>query len=240
MAGAFALMALVAGCTGCAKDRAPAVGAATFTTGGVEVHGIERGPSADKATYTVLFLHGQSYTSRIWDDRGILDAVATQGYRAVAIDLPGYGDTPKRSTDDTKGPIGSVISDGTWLKGLIDELGGPRKVVVVSPSMSGQYSLAYLQEYPADDLAGFVPVAPVGIDQFERGPQTEPIPARSIWGSEDPTYTPARAKHLIDEMDAAPQVARTSIIPDASHACYDDHPKEFTALLLAFLGSLGY
>ena len=74
---------------------------------------------------TVVFLHGKSYTSRIWDDRKILDRVAQAGWRAVSVDLPGYGDTPELSDDDT----GSTISNGTWLRELIGKLGGPGSVV---------------------------------------------------------------------------------------------------------------
>ena len=32
--------------------------------------------------------------------------------------------------------------------------------------MSGRFSLGYLEQYPDEALAGFVPVAPVGIDDF--------------------------------------------------------------------------
>ena len=47
----------------------------------------------------MLFLHGQAYSSQIWDDRGILDDVVDAGYRAVAVDLPGRGGTPEEAAD---------------------------------------------------------------------------------------------------------------------------------------------
>lgn len=37
----------------------------------------------------VLFLHGQAFTSRTWEALGTLALLAGEGYRAVAIDLPG-------------------------------------------------------------------------------------------------------------------------------------------------------
>jgi abhydrolase domain-containing protein 14 len=219
-------------------ERPPPKNATTIEVGGVEVNAIMR-PPAQSVTgtddvVTVLFLHGKSYTSRIWDDRKILDPVAAAGWRAVSIDLPGYGETPELGDDDN----GSAISKGTWLRELIDKLGGPGRVVVVSPSMSGAYSLDYLEQYPKQELLGFVPVAPVGIDRFERPKDAAPISTMSIWGSEDPTYTEARADHLIEQMRAPEGSAQTQLISGAGHACYDEEPAQFTAILLSFLRSL--
>ena len=40
---------------------------------------------------TVVFLHGARFTSDVWNEIGVLDIVANQGYHAVAPDLPGFG-----------------------------------------------------------------------------------------------------------------------------------------------------
>jgi abhydrolase domain-containing protein 14 len=240
---ALAVLAVVVlpslvGCGGGSDERPPAKDTTTVDVGGVLVNAIMRPPgqpvTGTEELVTVVFLHGKSYTSRIWDDRKILDRVAQAGWRAVSVDLPGYGDTPELSDDDT----GSTISNGTWLRELIGKLGGPGSVVVVSPSMSGSYSLDYLEQYPKEKLLGFVPVAPVGIDDFERPKDAAPIRTMSIWGSEDPSYTKARADHLTEQMRAPDGEAQTQVIEGAGHACYDDAPKEFTAILLSFLRSL--
>jgi abhydrolase domain-containing protein 14 len=211
---------LVVAAVACSKDREPAAGATTLDGG---VSAIVRGPSADDAPLTVLFLHGASYSSRIWDDRGILDDVAAEGYRAVAIDLPGYGDTPE------DGP-----GDEQWLKGVIEGLGGPEKVVVVSPSMSGDYSLAYLGYLPEEPLAGFVGVAPVGIDEFLRPPDAPKVPALLVWGAEDDLIPRSKAEALQAQLPGS----EIEVIDGGSHAPYDDHPDEFAALLIAFLERL--
>ena len=41
---------------------------------------------------TALFLHGFPTSSYLW--RNVLPAAAAAGYRAVAPDLPGFGDSP--------------------------------------------------------------------------------------------------------------------------------------------------
>lgn len=224
---AAAVLALaLTGCGG--SSREPAEGSTTIDVDGTPVHAIRReGARRPGPVITVLFLHGQAYDSRIWDDRGLIDAVTGLGHLAVAVDLPGHGDTPDRQG----GP-----PDGTWLRDLIEQLGGPGEVVLVSPSMSGRYSLDYLSRHPSDRLAGFVPVAPVGIDDYTRPPSAAPVPTLAIWGSKDPSYSVARTQRLVEESRAPDGESRSEVIDGASHACYDDHPEAFRDLLVGFLG----
>lgn len=210
--------------------RGPAKGSTTITAAGVPFHAIVRGPSVSRAPKVVLFLHGGSYTSRIWDDRGILDAVAAKGFRVVAVDLPGAGDTPARPAE---GPE-STVTNGTVLRALIEAVGGPAKVVVVSPSASGAYSLPELQQYPEDRLAGFVPVAPVGADAFDRPTTAVRIPAIVVQGANDDVIPRAQMTELVRKLPGSHLV----VIPGAGHAAYDDHPEAFTRVLLRFLAGL--
>lgn len=246
---AVVAMMVVASLAGCGRIRShlpgaghrePARGTTTISTAGIRFQAIVRGPSARRAKAVVLFLHGASYTSRIWDDRGILDHVVAAGYRVVAVDLPGSGGTPERATDDTPdqapdGAIGagSLISEGTVLRELIRSVGGPARVVLVSPSASGNYSLAYLAQYGTDPPAGFVAVAPVGIPAFRRPATAVPIPALLVWGADDDVIPFANATLLHDQLPG-----RIERISGAGHAVYDDHPRQFEAALLTFLRTL--
>ncbi|MGI8755743.1 MAG: alpha/beta fold hydrolase [Acidimicrobiales bacterium] len=195
----------------------------TIDAGGVTWHAIVRGPSPAKAKRTVLFLHGASYTSKIWDDRKILDDVAAKGYRAVAVDLPGAGDTP--SSDQPKADL---------LAALLAQLGGADQVVVVSPSASGAYSLALLADRPKVALGGYVGVAPAGIDGFHRPTDAPRVPALLVWGANDEVIPFAQAKVLAAQLPGS----HTVRIPDATHAAYDDQPDAFVAVLLRFLADL--
>ena len=82
-----------------------------------------------------------------------MTVLADAGYLVYAVDLPGYGQSSP-----------SFGSPQTWLRVLLDLL-KIEKPVVVSPSMSGGYSLPLLTEIP-EKVAGFVAVAPVAIKEY--------------------------------------------------------------------------
>ena len=226
LATAVACLVPTIALAGCSDDgREPPEGATTIDLGGLMVQTISRGPSDPEAgpRLTVLFLHGASYKSRIWDDRGILDAVVDAGYWAVAADLPGFGGTPKAERPKEQ-----------FLAELVDAVSAPGEVVVVSPSRSGEWSLALLQERPDVRLAGFVGVAPVGIADFRRPADATAVPSLLIWGEDDTTIPLAQADQLAAELPGS----RIEVVPGAGHAAYDDHPKRFLQVLLPFLAEV--
>jgi 3-oxoadipate enol-lactonase len=84
---------------------------------------IERGEGAE----TLVFLHGVGGGHAAWDDQ--LPYFAALGYRAIAWDQPGYGDSPLVEPYDLAQVSGSLLQ-------LLDRLGGA-KVVLVGHSMGG-------------------------------------------------------------------------------------------------------
>lgn len=174
----------------------------------------------------VLFLHGQAFTSKTWEALGTLALLAGEGYRAVAIDLPGYGDSP---------PVEMAVTAqgrSTFLGHVLQRL-GMQTPVLVSPSMSGRFALPFLLAH-GDQLAGFVPIAPVGTKDYTaeqyRGVQT---PTLIVYGDRDTGLAPQALQNL----QHLPE-HRVAVLRGAGHACYLDKPEDFHQALMDFLRQL--
>jgi pimeloyl-ACP methyl ester carboxylesterase len=223
LALAGAVMGGALGLVSCGGDETRSPGTA-IDVAGTSVFTVER--SAPDATGpTVLFLHGASFTAEVWVETGLLDDVAAAGHDAVAVDLPGYG-----LTDDTD------VSSAEFLAALVAEVDSGSGVVVVAPSMSGSFLLPLLAERRTDHLAGVVPVAPVGVDDFV-GAVTEPLadpPAMVVWGAQDDVIDPDGATRLASAFVDSQVV----VLDGAGHSAYRDDPTAFLAALVAFIDDM--
>ncbi|KAM4652840.1 protein ABHD14A isoform 2-T2 [Discoglossus pictus] len=182
------------------------------------MEGAERSP--------VLLLHGRSFTSKTWEDLGTLNLLAEHGYRAVAIDLPGYGESQLSQ------PMSSEKGRTEYLLHIMESL-GTRQPILISPSMSGMFSLPLLMQHP-DRLKGFVPIAPVGTKSFkpEQYQQIQ-VPTLIVYGKLDTNLG-------TQSLESLQQLPNHTLSPleGAGHACYLDRPEEFHAALLMFLSKL--
>ena len=177
--------------------------------------------AGDKAEPAVVLLHGARYSSRNWRDIGTVERLASKGYYVVAVDLPGFG-----RSQTTEIPREELLSR------VLDTLAIDR-AVVVSPSMSGQFSFPLVTRSP-ERVAGFVPVAPGAIDGHLRVLPKVRVPSLVVWGENDDIIPVERS----DELTAALQDSRRVILKGAGHACYLDRPDEFHAELERFLSEL--
>jgi len=186
----------------------------TLTIAGTAVNTISAGPDTGAV---VLLLHGARFSAITWRDLGTLDLLAAAGYRAVALDLPGFGDSAPTS-----------LAPEDFLLALLDSLGG--QPVIISPSMSGRFSLPVAIRHP-DRVAGLVAVAPVGIARLRAQLGKITAPVLAIWGEHDQVVPVAMADVLVEGVPDGEKI----ILPDAGHPCYLDQPQRFHTALLDFL-----
>ncbi len=166
----------------------------------------------------VLFLHGASFSAQTWYELGTLTFLAQHGYRSVAIDLPGFGQSES-----------GKFTQLDFLPVLLEQL--PLcKPILVSPSLSGMYSFPLVVAHP-DKLTGFVPIAPVGISTYEDQLQGNPLPTLAIWGSNDHMVPVEQAELLCQLLPGAQKV----ILTDAGRACYLRATTEFHTHMLQFV-----
>ena len=106
---------------------------------------------------TVLFIHGLGSYLKFW--RYQLDAFAAQGYRVIAVDLPGYGKSDKPSSFPyTMEAMADAVHE------LAQKLDAG-KPILVGHSMGGQTTLSYAIRYP-EDLKAAVLTSPAGFEKF--------------------------------------------------------------------------
>jgi pimeloyl-ACP methyl ester carboxylesterase len=111
-----------------------------------------------RAGQPVLFVHGNVSSSLFWQPTML---ALPEGYRPLAVDLRGFGDTDPEPVDATRG-LGDYADD---LAAVIEALDLP-SVHLVGWSMGGGVLLQYLAERPAAHRAASVtlvaPVSPFG------------------------------------------------------------------------------
>lgn len=188
--------------------------------GGTRLHFLAAG---DRGGSAVLLLHGARFSSETWRELGTIELLARQGYRVLALDLPGYG-----ASEASGSPADRLL--GALIPLLFD-----RPVALVSPSMSGRFSLPVVSGRPSY-LAGFVPVAPAGIAAHLDALEGSRMPTLIFWGSEDKIIPLKDGQRL----NRALSNSRLVVLDGARHPCYLDRPLDFHRELLQFLAGLSF
>jgi abhydrolase domain-containing protein 14 len=182
---------------------------------GHPIHTLQGGPDAG---LLVLLLHGRMFQAATWQEIGTLAKLAETGYRAVAMDMPGFGNSPTADIEPTE-----------VLKTAINQAFQDR-AILLAPSMGGRIALDFTlanQEL----VSGLVLVGAVGIKENKERLKEISLPCLGVWGEED-TISPLANGDLLQQ---GIKDAELVVIPGAPHPCYLDHSDEWHRILFRFL-----
>jgi len=176
--------------------------------------------------------HGENTSSlQTWVHIKTLHTLHLHGVRAVAVDLPGYG-----NSSGTKGSKGTAGSHAGWLAALIEEVEMVfkqlQRLILVSPSISGIYAIPYIKRYGAQShMVGWMAPSPVQLRHDWDPPQMalEKIEVVAFYGEKD-----SRLKDA-DRLTSLFTNSHKVVIPKARRASYMDAPAEFNRELLALV-----
>ncbi|XP_066922482.1 putative protein-lysine deacylase ABHD14B [Clytia hemisphaerica] len=177
-------------------------------------------------SHTVVLLHSDKLDSTVWENIKTLEMLYNLGYRAIAIDLPGFGKSYRY-----KAPT-QTYDKAVILEIVLKELDATNCILVV-PSMSGSYALPLVIR-GSFSLNGFVAISPHFTERFTKTEYTLlKTPTMIIYGQTDKDYGEKSANDLMNIPDS-----KIHVIKGAGHACYLQNPEEFNEVLKTFLDEI--
>ncbi|KAG8458608.1 hypothetical protein KFE25_008405 [Diacronema lutheri] len=185
------------------------------------IHALVAVPESPRGT--VLLVHGSAFSAQTWHSLGTLSLLADSGFRAIAVDVPGYGS--HLSGRERLRPTEAAEFLAQFLDVALPHRG--ERVVCVAASMGGTYANPLVSRHP-ERVAGYVPIAAVTTTELG----APHMPALILWGELDSPNS-AKARLYTSRFPKHHKV----VFPDAPHPCYLKSPKLFNALLLEFVGA---
>lgn len=150
---------------------------------------------------TLLFVHGLSSNLDSWKKN---IAGLKSDFRAIAIDLPGYGKSSRGKTDYSLAEYAGILNDLAKKMDL-------KNVTLVGHSMGGQIAMHSVLKYP-ETYKKLILIAPAGIETFT---------AQEAALMKD-SYTPAMVMAASDEQVLANYKMNFYSFPEDAQGMVDD------------------
>jgi pimeloyl-ACP methyl ester carboxylesterase len=164
----------------------------------------------------IVFLHGFSYTSEVWQRIGVTQLLTEKHVPFLALDMP-YGVKsecqPKTHSDEKNVAVA---------RDAIENIFGAEVPVVVGASIGGHMALKYAARFPVKGLLLIAPSRTLDESMLEVYPKWK-FPVRIIWGTEDNIISGEEMRTLADKLPNAKLVT----YQDAKHSAYISQPDRF-------------
>ncbi|WP_461832841.1 alpha/beta fold hydrolase [Desulfothermus sp.] len=183
-----------------------------------KINTLSAGSEADNC---IVLLHGAKFKAQTWKDLGTIEALANAGYRVVAMDMPGFGESPY-----------CLMEQIDVLYNVIKKL-NIETPVILGPSMGGRITLNFYFKYK-DIPKGLVLVGTVGIEENAPRIKELSVPTLIVWGEKD-DLAPIKYAHFLKENIPNSKLV---VIKDGPHPCYLKDPDTFHRELINFLSEV--
>ena len=154
---------------------------------------IEAEPESAQAIGLWILLHGALHDSSIWMKNGVQELLAKQGFRSLAMDMPGFGEVP----DQKRVPANQMAA---YMEAVKNEFNADY-VIVVAPVMAGKFALPWLMNMPTSFL-GFVAIDTIETERYpdEQYQSITNLPILLVYGERDQVGQTAQKKFSLVEL----------------------------------------
>jgi pimeloyl-ACP methyl ester carboxylesterase len=169
----------------------------------------------------IVFLHGLSYTSGIWQQIGVTELLMKKRVPFLALDMP-YG-MKSQCQPKTRDPQKNIA----YVNKAVKTVFGSAVPVMVGASIGGNMAMRYATKFPVKALLLVAPARaqePDLVQVFSKFKFSTTI----IWGSEDNIIASEDMRTLADKLPNAKLV----VYDGAGHSAYKDEPERFKHDLL--------
>ena len=174
----------------------------------------------------VVFLHGFSFTSDVWQRTGVTELLKEKRIPFLALDMPyGLKTECQPKTRDVEVNV-SVVN------AAFQKIFGAAVPVLVGASVGGHVALRYAARFP---VKGLLLLAPVRVleEQLVQVYNQFQFPVRIICGSEDHIVSLEELRNLADKLPNA----KLKVYEGEGHAAYLARPDRFRRDLLELYAS---
>jgi pimeloyl-ACP methyl ester carboxylesterase len=169
----------------------------------------------------LVFLHGLSYTSEVWQSIGVTQLLVDKQIPFLALDMP-YG-----LKSDCQPKTHNAEKNVAAAKEAIEHTFNKEDPVVVGASMGGHIALQYAARFPVKGLLLIAPARALEESLAESVSKFR-FPVRIIWGTDDNIISGEDMRILADKLPNGKLVTYEG----AGHSAYRNQPDRFRRDLL--------